>query len=182
MFFARESWQGPWTPDLQNPLDLCQALVNDLSLEAGSGVSLSLRQQQYAFELWFRTLFFEEIQDTKAILSLTGDPGSGKMTAARRFLVFLYGRKANVHWVKDEDGFLAGASHERVMVLDNVDKPRAWLANCPDKVATGQVLTMRKLWSTNEEVRFYPGVSWSSPASPSHSRRARSPTECSFSR
>jgi len=156
VFFAREQWQEPWTPDLAEPLDPCQALADDLSYQAGAGVSLTPQGQGYVLWLWIRTLFFEELQPTKPILVLTGDPGSGKTSAMRRLLVLLYGPRGSVHSVKDEGGFLAALSHEYLLVLDNVDKRLRWLPDCLDKAATGQMLTMRRLYTTNEMVCFFP--------------------------
>ena len=117
---------------------------------------LAPRYQGIVFWLWLRSLFFEEIQPTKPILVLTGDHGSGKTTALRRVLHFLFGPRGEVSSINDEQAWTPAITNNYLVVLDNVDKKLKWLPDKLNLAATGQNISIRVLYETNREYRVTP--------------------------
>jgi hypothetical protein len=156
VFFMSEAWQDSFEADFENPADPATFLVGDLSFETGEGVSLTPDQQQLCLYTHYRTMFFPEEQPTKPIITLVGEPGSGKTTTLRRFLVLLYGEKANVSEVGREDAFDAAVTSTHFLVLDNVDNRVGWLPDKLNRVATGEQIVKRKLYHTNEKETYIP--------------------------
>ncbi len=156
VFFEEMEKEASWIADLDNPKDPFQVLIKDLSFASGEGVLLAPRYQGTVFWLWLRSLFFEEIQPTKPILVLTGDHGSGKTTALRRVLYFLFGPRGEVSSVKDEQAWTPTITSNHLVVLDNVDKQLKWLPVKLDMAATGQSISIRVLYETNREYKVTP--------------------------
>ncbi len=149
VFFEDISDEACWEADLDGAIDPQELLINDVSFGTGKGVALSPEYQKTVLWLWMRSLFFEEIQSTKPIFALTGDPGSGKTTALRRILKFLFGRSTDVSELKNEDAWAPAITSEYLLVLDNLDKKIRWLPDKLDRLATGGSIQIRKLYETN---------------------------------
>lgn len=148
---SRDSW---WKADFENLLNPYEVLVKDLSFDTGKGVALEADLQKKVFWLWLRTLFFEEIQPTKPILTLTGDRGSGKTTALRRVLKLLFGEEANVKDLRDEAAWTPALTTNYLLGIDNVDRRVRWLPGKLDVAATGQRISVRRLYVTNVEESY----------------------------
>lgn len=156
VFFEEMEKEACWKADFDNPRNPFQTLIKGLSFASGEGVLLAPRYQEIVFWLWLRSIFFEEIQPTKPILVLTGDHGSGKTTALRRVLYFLFGPKGEVSSVKDEQAWTPAITSNHLIVLDNVDKHLKWLPEKLELAATGQNISIRVLYETNREYKVTP--------------------------
>lgn len=156
VFFEEIEREACWRADFDNPRDPFETLIKGLSFASGEGVLLTPRCQEIVLWLWLRTLFFEEIQPTKPILVLTGDHGSGKTTALRRILYFLFGSKGEVSSIKDEQAWTPAITNNYLLVLDNVDKKLKWLPDKLNLAATGQNISIRVLYETNREYKVTP--------------------------
>jgi hypothetical protein len=121
----------------------------------GSG-NLTPNQETKLYRLWFFSLFFESLLPTKPILLLLGVKGSGKTMGLKAILRVLFGKKAQVLSLskEKEDAFLAAVTSQHVAALDNLDGEIKWLPNHLATVATGGDVPLRKLYTTNELVRY----------------------------
>lgn len=155
--FARERWQQAVKPDLENPLDPWKHLINDLSFEIGDKVALTPEQQREVAKLWILGLFFAEELPTKPILCSTGDAGGGKSLLFRRLIRFFYGG-GDLDTIRDTDDFWASLSANHLLVLDDVEKDKTpkWVIPELKRASTGQVISLRKLYTTNSQVSFTP--------------------------
>ena len=121
----------------------------------GSG-NLTPNQETKLYRLWFFSLFFESLLPTKPILLLLGVKGSGKTMGLKAILRVLFGKKAQVLSLskEKEDAFLAAVTSQHLAALDNLDGEIKWLPNHLATVATGGDVPLRKLYTTNELVRY----------------------------
>jgi len=156
VFFQEIEKEACWKADFDNPTDPFEILIRSLSFASGEGVVLTPHYQRIVLWLWLRSLFFEEIQPTKPILVLTGDHGSGKTTALRRFLYLLFGPRGEVSSIKDEQAWTPAITSNYLVVLDNVDKRLKWLPDKLNLAATGQSISIRLLYETNREYKVTP--------------------------
>lgn len=156
VFFDEIEKEACWRADFDHAKDPFDVLINDLSFAAGEGVVLTPHYQRMVFWLWLRSLFFEEIQPTKPILVLTGDHGSGKTTALRRVMYLLFGPKGEVSTINDERAWTPAITSNYLLVIDNVDKRLRWLPEKLNLAATGQCISIRVLYETNQEYKVTP--------------------------
>lgn len=157
VYFATQPWQLPFEPDFEKPLNPWDHLTDDLNFEVGELVALSPEQQNLVARLLVLDLFFLEELSVKPIFCVTGDKGSGKSFFLRRVVRLLYGSGDLVE-VGDKDDFHAALSANHLLPLDDIEKdttPR-WLIPELKRAATGQEIALRKLYSTNTEIRFTP--------------------------
>ena len=131
-------------------------IIEPVNFIAGEHVNLDKTQQQIVLDIWIRTLFFEELQPTKPLLTFIGEHGSGKTTIQRLIGKWLFGKEFNVQGVNEEKDFLATITHNYLASFDNVDSYKKWLCDRLSQVATGQRIEMRELYTTNQVARFYP--------------------------
>lgn len=89
------------------------------------------------------------------LLLLEGEKGSGKTTAGRSVMQFVYGPDAQVSSMpaKEED-FDALVTNVPMAVIDNVDSPAKWQQDKLAVTATGAEIPRRKLYSTNVMVNY----------------------------
>ena len=156
VFFEEMEKEACWRADFDHATDPFEVLIKDLSFASGEGVVLAPDYQRMVFWLWLRSLFFEEIQPTKPILVLTGDHGSGKSTALRRVLLLLFGPKGEVSTMNDDRAWTPAITSNYLLVIDNVDKRLKWLPEKLNLAATGQTISVRVLYETNQEYRVRP--------------------------
>ena len=156
VFFSEIPGFEPWEADFDDPIDFEDFMIKDLNFSFGEGVALDKEDQRLVFWLWVRSLFFEELQPTKPILTITGDKGSGKTTALRRFLKLLIGSKGEVSLIRNEDSWTSAISSSYLLILDNVDTKSKWLPQKMNLAATGQVIQTRQLYTSNELLSLYP--------------------------
>lgn len=137
---------------------LTQTLVDDIPFQRDVFAPIMPDQQRMTFSLWLFSLFFESLLPTKPILALIGEKGSGKTTALRRVLRFLFGPGADVTALEREreDAFVAAITHGYLVILDNLDGKIAWINDRLAVAATGSLIQRRRLYTTNEAVAYHP--------------------------
>ena len=146
----------PWEANLENPLPPEDVLIKDLSFEAGGRTVMDPEKQRYVLWIYLRSLFFPELLPTKPMLVLTGNPGSGKTTALRRILRFLYGSSADVRSIDKQDALKAALTKEHFFVIDNPDSGTL-LKKSSDQFCqalTGSIINLRELYTTNKLVGY----------------------------
>ena len=119
-------------------------------------VNLNKQEQETLLNVWIHTLFFEELQPTKPILTFIGEKGSGKTTRQKSIGKWLIGKEFNVQGINEEDDFLATITNNYLASFDNVDTYKKWLNDRLAQVATGQRIEKRELYTTNKIARYYP--------------------------
>ncbi len=119
-------------------------------------VNLNKQGQETLLNVWIHTLFFEELQPTKPILTFIGEKGSGKTTRQKSIGKWLIGKEFNVQGINEEDDFLATITNNYLASFDNVDTYKKWLNDRLAQVATGQRIEKRELYTTNKIARYYP--------------------------
>ncbi|HID42959.1 MAG TPA: hypothetical protein EYP30_04145 [Archaeoglobaceae archaeon] len=131
-------------------------IIEPTNFVQGEHVNLNKQEQETLLNVWLHTLFFEELQPTKPILTFIGEKGSGKTTKQKTIGKWLIGKEFNVQGVNEEDDFLATITGNYLASFDNVDCYKKWLNDRLSQVATGQRIEFRKLYTTNEIARYYP--------------------------
>lgn len=132
-------------------------LVDNINFDP-DGSSLDTYEQRLIFKVWLKSLFFNSIQPTKPIQCFIGEKGSGKTTYQRLVGRFLFGPFFDVDTLeaKKEDAFIATITNNTYCAFDNADSPINWLPDRLAQVATGQRITLREYYTTNQEVAFFP--------------------------
>jgi len=146
-------------PDLDNPIDVWENLVNDLSFTSSEDAPASPSEQKELLKAWILAFFFQELMPTRPILALIGEPGSGKTTAMRRILRVVEDPYTDVLGVPTDkqDAFRASIESHRLLVLDNLEKSGAWwMVDMLNKLSTGSHIEVRKLYKTNEKHTIIP--------------------------
>lgn len=131
-------------------------IIEPTNFIQGEHVNLNKPEQEILLNVWLHTLFFEELQPTKPILTFIGEKGSGKTTRQKTIGKWLIGKNFNVQGINEEDDFLATITGNYLASFDNVDCYKKWLNDRLAQVATGQRIERRKLYTTNELARYYP--------------------------
>ncbi len=142
-----------WKP--YNPVFEQSSYLDDLCYNTPSWESY---KELYGLilKVWILSLFFPELCPTKVLLVLRGEKGSGKSMTLRMLLRLFFGPAVEVSGVPDkQDGFAAAAYASYVLVLDNFDDCAPWLRDKISRIVTGSVDAFRKLYTTNEVVRFH---------------------------
>lgn len=146
-------------PDVDNNVDVWDELINYLSFETSEEATMDPAEQKELLKAWVIAYFFRSIMPTRPILTLLGLPGSGKTTAIRQIMRVIEGLDQNVTGLADDkqDSWRAILENESFVVLDNLETTRAkWLAVALDLIATGQIIQLRQLYTTNEMYAFKP--------------------------
>jgi hypothetical protein len=101
---------------------------------------------------------FPPFRRTRMIPTFLGPQGSGKTTGCRRVGRLLGGPTFDVGGVhRDrEDAFVATVTNTIVAALDNADARVPWLEDALATYATGRQYDLRRLYTTNEHVRYEP--------------------------
>lgn len=149
------------TPRIDKNVDIFDELVNDLSFETSENATIPADEQKELLKAWIIAYFFRSILPTRPILTILGLPGSGKTTAIRQVLRTLEGLDQNVVGVTSDrrDSWRAMLDTQSFIVLDNLEGSSAtWLANALDLIATGQIIHLRKLYTTNEMYSIRPNA------------------------
>jgi hypothetical protein len=116
------------------------------------------KQMRLLYELWiWGVLFGIDALPTRPIVLMHGPKGSAKTAGGRGLIRTLMGKNADVSTFSPTkmDGFDAALTNQHLVVADNIDGGR--YHGIEDKLAvaaTGGKLELRKLYSTNEQVRI----------------------------
>jgi hypothetical protein len=143
-------------PDLDNTegVDAWDHLIDDLSFTTSEEAPATPEEQKELLKAWVLAFFFQELLPTRPILTLIGEPGSGKTTAMRRILRIVEDPFTDVLGVPTDkqDAFRTSIESHRLLVLDNLEKSGAWwMVDMLNKLATGSHIEVRKLYKTNEK-------------------------------
>jgi hypothetical protein len=117
-------------PDLDNTegVDAWDHLIDDLSFTTSEEAPATPEEQKELLKAWVLAFFFQELLPTRPILTLIGEPGSGKTTAMRRILRIVEDPFTDVLGVPTDkqDAFRTSIESHRLLVLDNLEKSGAW--------------------------------------------------------
>jgi ABC-type dipeptide/oligopeptide/nickel transport system ATPase component len=160
ILFVTHSNRKYVVPDFEcKNCDIWDFLIKDLSFSKTTDAPATPEEQQELLKAWILAFFFPELMPTKPILSLIGQPGSGKTTAIRRILKILENPEADVLGIPTDkqDAFRSSIEKHRLLVIDNLEKSGAWwMVDMLNKLATGQHIEIRKLYKTNETHTIIP--------------------------
>lgn len=155
MFMELNNYEPLKIVEFDNKIDYVEKYLTDnLNIDKDASM-LNLKTQNTLAKIWFYSLFFESILKTKPIFAAIGNKGSGKTTFLRRVGQILFGKKFDVTSVgndcKDIDTII---TNNYYVVIDNLDNPTKALNDTLARIATGQVIKKRKLFTTNIELEF----------------------------
>jgi hypothetical protein len=93
---------------------------------------------------------------TRLIPTFIGPQGSAKSTSVRRVGRLLVGPRFDVVGLRrdKEDAFIVGVTNQILFGVDNIDSRVPWLEDSLATYATGQRFVLRRLYTTNDAVRF----------------------------
>lgn len=135
----------------QNKNYLSEYLIKNLNLESDE---YNIDVFKLA-EIWFYSLFFESIMPTKPIFVLIGEKGSGKTSFLRRSGQILMGEKFDVTSISSDNKNLTTLiTNNYFVVIDNLDSPTTQINDTLARIATGQVIKIRDLYTTNKQVDY----------------------------
>ena len=120
--------------------------------------SIPKEEQIFILRMWLWSLFFPELLPTRVILLCCGPKGSSKTTLLQLIGRLLFGQNFNVTSIDKEDAFIASICGNYFVAFDNVDGKVEWLQNNLARIATGQHIPRRKLYTTNDEIVYKPNI------------------------
>jgi hypothetical protein len=137
---------------------LDQLILDRVNFVTSPHALLTREECDFLLLLYLLALPFESLHPTKPVLLLTGPKGSGKTYLLKAIGRFLFGRHFNVTTLsKDkEDAFVAAICARSWVAYDNVDSRIAWLNDRLATASTGQRIELRKLYTTNDQVVYFP--------------------------
>lgn len=115
-------------------------------------LDLTPAQAKVLIRVWVLFTLFRDIAVSRPILTLLGEPGSGKSTLFRMIYVLLYGRMKSLSAISSPDDFDFLAASDPVVVFDNVDSWTGWLPDRLALAAAASDLTKRKLYTDSDTV------------------------------
>jgi hypothetical protein len=119
---------------------------------------LTLEEYRLLLYLYLLALVFESLHPTKPLALFTGPKGSGKTLTLKAIGKWLFGSHFNVTTIakEKEDAFIATICARSFVAYDNVDGKIAWLNDRLATAATGEQISLRKLYITNENAVYMP--------------------------
>lgn len=156
ILFVSDPWHEPF--ECGEPADfLAPLLVERANFDTSSG-RLGTGDYRALFTIWLVSLFFENLLPTKPIATFVGPQGSGKSSLVRLIGILLFGSRFNVSPLRadKEDAFDAAIANSYYVAFDNADTRVRWLEDKLAVAATGQAITLRKLYTTNEQAVYWP--------------------------
>lgn len=152
VMFQTSLLSDPIIPDFDSNMNAWEHIADDLSFTTSSEAPATPEQQRELLKAWILSYFFMELMQSKPILTLIGQPGSGKTTAMRRIVRVLEGLGEDVLGIQMDkpDSIRASIERHRLIVLDNLEKSGVgWLVDTLNRLSTGQKIELRELYRTN---------------------------------
>ena len=133
-----------------------KVMVASINFTIGASAPLQPEEQRQLYEYYLYSLFFPELLPAKPIEVLVGDKGSGKSVCQRKRGKLLYGERFNLKPIATdrEDAFIATITNNHLASFDNVDSKITWLNDHLASASTGEEISRRKLYTTNEEINY----------------------------
>ena len=156
IFFLSEELYEPFEYKENYKKCIDELIIDSINFIEGEGVILGAEQQRKLFKIWFESLFFESILPTKPIQVMIGVKGSGKTSSQKGVGLLLFGKKFHTTTISKEADFIATISNSAYVAFDNVDNNISWFNDALARVATGQLISLRKLYTTNDQDIFAP--------------------------
>ena len=99
-------------------------------------------------KVFFFSIFFPELMQSKPIMAFTGEKGCGKSTALRSFGQILFGEKFNVSAnITEPKDLEVAAVNLSLVAIDNLDGSAKKILDLAATTATGGVVTKRSLFT-----------------------------------
>ena len=155
MFMELKNYQPFKLVETDKKFDYVEEYLTDrLNIDSEASI-LDLSTQRKIAKIWIYSLFFESIMKTKPIFTAIGTKGSGKTTFLRRVGQILFGEKFDVTAIANDCKDLETIiTNNYYVVIDNLDNPPKALNDTLARIATGQIIKKRKLFTTNQELEF----------------------------
>lgn len=107
------------------------------------------------FMLWVYCNFFREINQTRPELAWIGEKGSGKSITNKKLGCTFFGSKFQLTPLPDKcEDFDAIITNNAFVCVDNADTRKPWFEDRLATLATSGAISRRKLYTTNEMVKF----------------------------
>lgn len=155
MFMELKNYQPFKLVETNKKIDYVEKHLTDrLNIDKEASI-LDLSTQRKIARIWIYSLFFESIMKTKPIFTAIGTKGSGKTTFLRRVGQILFGERFDVTAIANDCKDLETIiTNNYYVVIDNLDNPPKALNDALARIATGQIIKKRKLFTTNHELEF----------------------------
>jgi DNA polymerase-1 len=145
-------------------LNIVDSLIDKVNFEEAH---LTVSDCRLVFYAWIHGLFFESCMQSKLIVCLVGEKGSGKTFSLRMLGKLLFGDRFNVTPLENADDFDTAVTNTYYVCFDNVDDKKEWLNDKLASLATGLAITKRELYTTNDMVtlrsRCFAGITTRTP-------------------
>ena len=158
VFLWNDRWE-PWDFEAaEAETSLWKSLVySKFSIErTAEGEALTLDELSALLDVYVQAILFRSIVPHRPILAHIGPFGSGKTLSAMLVGMVLFGPSFQVIGLEEQkqDSIIAYVTNNVFGVLDNADEKIKWLPDVLARVATGQSIPKRKLYTTNELVLY----------------------------
>lgn len=158
VLFAPSPLAVPWkyAPSQHNLLETI--LIDSINFADDDSCPYSPQEQRLLMLCWILSIAFESVQPTKPLLLAVGPAGSGKSSMLRRTGKMFFGPEYEVDALRKdkEDDFWTKITTSPFATFDNVDSHIPWLPDALAQASTGIQVTKRKLYTTNETVKYTP--------------------------
>jgi len=153
-------WDTDWEPsnptfDATSKYSLSNTVFGRLMLDE-TETALTSQEAELLNERWLLSILFRSIIPDRPILALVAEPGSCKTTFAMLPGLTLFGKRFSVLGCEDakEDAVIAYVTSSPFGVIDNADQANRWLPDLLARTSTGMQMPKRKLYTTNDLVKF----------------------------
>jgi hypothetical protein len=155
ILFLTDPDNSSWSPEFGKEGESLRWL---LELIPFSEEFLELEDAQTFLLVWLLHQFFPLLRRTRMIPAFLGPHGSGKTTTCRLIGRLLVGENFDVSGLRreKEDAFIAAMTNRVVHAVDNADTRIDWLEDALARYATGERYRLRRLYTTNEEISYFP--------------------------
>jgi hypothetical protein len=130
------------------PIDPYKILFEDVNFEEGE---IKIRDYQELFFLWVLSFFF--MDDNKPLCLMTGEKGSGKTFLFKKMIYMMTGETDKIKIMPEKiSDFWPMVTKNKLTIVDNADTFRDWINDALASCATGGTVSIRKLYTSNDEL------------------------------